>query len=303
VVVFRDEFIRRNPDAVQEFTNLLVEAGRIIGRDPARAAEIAVSFLDPQKAIGLTKALLHAVLTEPKGIRTDDLYPDLEDLDVIQRYMSERMGIGGIVDLRQFVDTRFADKACGPRSAATGRGASMMGMESGAAAGGTAADRARLLAESRKAAGREGKYLVFMLADERYAVSVLDVKEIIRMLPIVPMPRMPDYYRGVVDLRGRVIPVLDLRGKFGMPSKDYDERTCIVVVEIAARGGSALVGVAVDSVLEVSDIREEIIHDTPEFAGAIDTHAILGMARMPAGVTILLDVDKTVTDHGAEATA
>jgi chemotaxis signal transduction protein/CheY-like chemotaxis protein len=302
VVVFRDDFIGKHADAVHEFTRLLVESGRLIGQDPPRAAEVAVSFLDPQKTIGLTRELLLSVLTEPKGIRTDDLYPDVGDLEVIQRYMTEKMGIGGAIDLGKFVDTRFADAACGPRKAVASTGAALLG---GAVEGPSASVGASAQGKTDRArkTGREGKYLIFKLAEERYGISVLDVKEIIRMMAVTPVPRMPHYFRGVIDLRGKVIPVLDLRSKFGMEAMDYDERTCIVVVEIAGRGGSALVGVVVDAVLEVTEVREEIIHDTPEFAGAIDTHAMLGMARMPGGVTILLDVDKSVGDHGAESFA
>ncbi|MDD5167373.1 MAG: response regulator [Syntrophales bacterium] len=100
VVVFRDEFIGRHTDAVHEFSQLLVKAGNFISDQPDQAAEVAVSFLDPQKKLGLQAPILKKVLTEPKGIKTNDLYPVIEDLDVIQRYMVEKMGVGSITDWR-----------------------------------------------------------------------------------------------------------------------------------------------------------------------------------------------------------
>jgi ABC-type nitrate/sulfonate/bicarbonate transport system substrate-binding protein len=112
VVAMRDKFIAQYPDAVHELTSLLVEAGRFVEENKALAAEIAVAFLDPKKELGLTTEVLNRVLTEPLGIKTNDLYPALEDLDKIQRYMHDEMGIGVLVDLEKFVDFQFADVAC-----------------------------------------------------------------------------------------------------------------------------------------------------------------------------------------------
>ena len=114
VVAMRDEFIAQYPDAVHELTSLLVEAGRFVEENKELAAEIAVAFLDPKKELGLTTEVLSRVLNEPHGIKTHDLYPVLEDLDKIQRYMHDEMGIGVLVDLEKFVDLRFADIACKP---------------------------------------------------------------------------------------------------------------------------------------------------------------------------------------------
>jgi ABC-type nitrate/sulfonate/bicarbonate transport system substrate-binding protein len=108
----RDEFIAEHSDAVFEFVSLLVEAGRFIEKNKAQAAEIAVSFLDPQKALGLTSEVLNKVLDTPQGIRMNDLYPVLEDLDTIQRYMHDEMGFGKLIDVEKFADLRFADAAC-----------------------------------------------------------------------------------------------------------------------------------------------------------------------------------------------
>jgi ABC-type nitrate/sulfonate/bicarbonate transport system substrate-binding protein len=112
VVVMRQEVIEEHPEAVQEFTNLLVKAGQYIDVYPQAAAAMAVAFLDPEKKLGLQVPVLQRVLTEPRGIKTGDLYPVLEDLDAMQHYMHDRMGIGNLIDISGFADLRFADEAC-----------------------------------------------------------------------------------------------------------------------------------------------------------------------------------------------
>lgn len=297
VVVFRDDFIGRNTGAVHEFCQLLVEAGQTIQENPAVAADIATSFLDPQKKIGLNPALLTQVLTEPKGIRADDLYPSREDLDIIQRYMSEKMNIGTIIDLDKFVDTRFADSISGMRPAKAAASAGLGAITVDTASGSPDAKKSKshqLLSEISSKAHREGKYLIFTLAEERYGIPVLDVKEIVQMRAINSLPQMPVYFKGIINLRNKVIPVMDLRLKFGMPSIEYTERMCIAVLEIAGVSGSALLGLVVDSVTEVADIREELIQDTPYFGRKLDTAFILGLARTPGGITILVDIEKAL---------
>ena len=113
IVAMQQKIIHGFEDAVQEFTNMLVQAGMVITRKPDLAAEIAVSFLDPKKKLGLKKPILERVLKEPMGIKTDDLYPVIQDLDMIQKYMVERMGYGTLIDINKFVNTQFADIACG----------------------------------------------------------------------------------------------------------------------------------------------------------------------------------------------
>jgi len=140
-------------------------------------------------------------------------------------------------------------------------------------------------------ASREGKYLVFSLGEERYGIGILDVREIIGLMDIHELPNMPPFFKGVINLRDRVIPVMDLRAKFGMEEVAYDERTCIIIVEISGVRGSTLVGIIVDRVSEVANIKEEQIEDPPAMGGGVDTSVILGMAKLPEGVTILLDID------------
>ena len=141
---------------------------------------------------------------------------------------------------------------------------------------------------------RAGKYLTFTLADEEYGIGILKIKEIIGMMPITTVPQTPEFVKGVINLRGKVIPVIDLRLRFGMGEIDYTERTCIIVVEIDGQTGTVLIGIVVDSVSEVLNVKGEEIEDTPTFGTKLDTEYILGMAKMEGGVKILLDIDRVL---------
>lgn len=142
---------------------------------------------------------------------------------------------------------------------------------------------------------KEGKYLTFTLANEEYGIGILKIKEIIGMMPITSVPRTPPFVKGVINLRGKVIPVVDLRLKFGMQPMDYTDRTCIIVVEISGQSGSLIIGIVVDSVSEVLNIKEEDIENTPTFGVRVNTDYIMGMAKMGGGVKILLDIDKVLS--------
>jgi purine-binding chemotaxis protein CheW len=140
-----------------------------------------------------------------------------------------------------------------------------------------------------------GKYLTFSLEEEEYGIGILKVKEIIGMMPITSVPRTPDHVKGVINLRGKVIPVVDLRLKFGMGEIPYNERTCIIVVEIDTSEATVLIGIVVDSVSEVLNIKEDEIEDTPAFGTQLDTSFILGIAKTDSGVKILLNIDKVLS--------
>jgi purine-binding chemotaxis protein CheW len=142
---------------------------------------------------------------------------------------------------------------------------------------------------------REGKYLTFALAGEEYGISILKIKEIIGMMPITTVPQTPDFVKGVINLRGKVIPVVDLRLRFGMERINYTERTCIVVVEISGGAGTVMIGVVVDSVSEVLNIKAGEIEETPTFGTKLETDYILGMAKVQGGVKILLDIDRVLS--------
>jgi purine-binding chemotaxis protein CheW len=148
---------------------------------------------------------------------------------------------------------------------------------------------------------REGKYLTFTLAEEEYGIGILKIKEIIGMMPITSVPQTPDFVKGVINLRGKVIPVMDLRLRFGMPEIDYTERTCIIVVEIDGQAGTVLIGIVVDSVSEVLNIKGDDIEDTPSFGSKLDTVYILGMAKMEGAVKILLDINRVLGNEEIES--
>jgi len=142
---------------------------------------------------------------------------------------------------------------------------------------------------------KTGKYLTFTLAEEEYGIGILKVKEIIGMMSITTVPRTPAFVKGVINLRGKVIPVVDLRLKFSMEPIPYSDRTCIIVVEIDAQSSTVFIGIVVDAVSEVLNIKEEEIEETPTFGTQMDTAYILGMAKIGGGVKILLDIDKVLS--------
>jgi purine-binding chemotaxis protein CheW len=156
-------------------------------------------------------------------------------------------------------------------------------------------EEAVMSAAATHAADREGKYLTFSLADEEYGIGILKIREIIGMLPITAVPKTPAFVKGVINLRGKVIPVVDLRRRFGMPEIDYTERTCIIVVEMESPGGVLHIGTVVDAVSEVLNIKGEDIADTPSFGATFNTDYILGMAKMGKGVKLLLDIDRVLS--------
>lgn len=137
-----------------------------------------------------------------------------------------------------------------------------------------------------------GKYLTFRLAEEDYGIPLLQVKEIIGMMPVTAVPQTPDYVKGVINLRGQVIPVSDLRLRFGIEAIDYNDRTCIIVVDIQGTETTTRMGVIVDAVSEVLNVREEEIEPAPSFGAQVSTDYILGMANMDETVKILLDIDR-----------
>jgi purine-binding chemotaxis protein CheW len=147
---------------------------------------------------------------------------------------------------------------------------------------------------SRPESTREGKYLTFSLAGEEYGIGILKVREIIGMMSITPVPQTPDFVKGVVNLRGKVIPVIDLRLRFGLDATAYTERTCIIVVEIQGDSGAVPMGIVVDAVSEVLNIRGADIENTPTFGVKLNTDFILGMAKTDGGVKILLDIDRVL---------
>ena len=153
-----------------------------------------------------------------------------------------------------------------------------------------------------EAPSHAGKYLTVAIDSEAYGLAVLKVREIIRLQKVTPVPQLPDYVKGVINLRGRVIPVVDLRLRFGMKA-DITERTCIVVVQVKHSDRELLMGVIVDSVEEVANLTKEQIEPTPDFGVRIDTAHLLGMAKTSGRVVMLLDLDRVMAARDIEGMA
>jgi purine-binding chemotaxis protein CheW len=150
-----------------------------------------------------------------------------------------------------------------------------------------------------------GKFLSFFLSDEEYGIEILKVREIIGVTEITPLPKTPDYVRGVINLRGRIIPVVDLRCQFEMGSTERTDETCIIVVEVDRNGESEQfqMGCLVDRVSEVMNVSQEQIEDAPRFGNRIDSDFILGLGKTKEKVLILLDIDKVFEAHDLQELA
>lgn len=161
--------------------------------------------------------------------------------------------------------------------------------------------RSAATAPSAATSALSGKYLTVVLENEAYGIGVLKVREIIRMQKITPVPQMPSYVKGVINLRGRVIPIVDLRVKFGLKA-EFAERTCIVVVQVKLPNEQVVqMGLIVDSVEEVVTLQAGEIEPTPEFGARIDTAYLLGMAKVKGAVKTLLDIDRVVAPETVQA--
>ena len=142
-----------------------------------------------------------------------------------------------------------------------------------------------------------GKYLTFALANEKYGLDILKVQEIIGVLHITPVPRSEHHLKGVINLRGKIIPVVDLRIKFGLVEVPYDEKTCIIVVNMTLAGRNLQVGVVVDTVLEVCSFNADSIEIAPEYGASLDSRFVLGLGRtLENALIILIDIQKALED-------
>jgi purine-binding chemotaxis protein CheW len=151
------------------------------------------------------------------------------------------------------------------------------------------------------AAANGGKYLTFMLGREEYGLPVLKVREIIKVMDITHVPQVPAHVLGVINLRGKVIPVIDLRRKFGFPDQPHTERTCIIVAEVDLSAAIVMMGVVVDAVSEVVTVAPTEIDATPDFGGQGTIDYILGLAKVKGSVKILLDLDRVLGSDGTIA--
>ncbi len=158
------------------------------------------------------------------------------------------------------------------------------------------------LLETTGSRQKAGKYLTFTLHAESYGIDVLKVREIIRQTTITVVPQMPAHVRGVINLRGKIIPVMDLRLRFGFADAASTEQTCIIVVQVKLPDGKVVqMGLVVDGVEEVVSIAATDIEETPDFGGQICTDYIVGMAKVKNVVKVLLDIDRVVGAETAQS--
>jgi purine-binding chemotaxis protein CheW len=143
-----------------------------------------------------------------------------------------------------------------------------------------------------------GKYLTFMLGREEYGLPVMKVREIIKVMDITHVPQVAAHVLGVINLRGKVIPVIDLRRKFGFAAQEHTERTCIIVAEVVLSQATVMMGVVVDAVSEVVSVLAAEIDNPPDFGGQDATDYILGLAKVKGSVKILLDLDRVLGSDG-----
>ena len=142
---------------------------------------------------------------------------------------------------------------------------------------------------------RAGKYLTFHLAQEEFGIRVLKVREIMGLQDITAVPQTPGHVKGVINLRGKVVPVIDLRLKFGLPAAEYTQRTCIIVTQVQGESTSVMMGIVVDGVSEVLNLSGTEIEDTPDFGDSAGSQYLLGMAKVKGKVKILLDIDRVLS--------
>jgi len=298
VVAIQQDIIDHYPEAVFELTDFLVKAGQLIADKPGFAAEIGVPFLDPMKTLGLKVPLLKNVLTDPLGIRTGDLMPSKRDLNEIQTYLYNEMGTGSIIDIDSFVDLRFAEAAYKEMGSVFSSSAVMRDTKS------TVEQIInRQVVENKEDKTKKttldkvGKYLTLALGELQFGIDISKIREIIGMTTIRPVPQMPPFVRGVINLRGRVISVVDLRLRLGLEEIKYNERSCIIVLEVFTEKGTGQIGVAVDSVSEVLNIKAEDIEEPPKVGLSISTDNILAMSKSNDVVRILLDIDRVLAQQ------
>jgi purine-binding chemotaxis protein CheW len=168
----------------------------------------------------------------------------------------------------------------------------------------TVLEKERATPLNGKSDDRGGKYLVFHLGREEFGIGVLKVREIMGIQDITAVPRTAAHIKGVINLRGKVIPVVDLRLKFGLPEQEYTQRTCIIVVQVRGETGPVPMGIVVDGVAEVLNLAAADIEDTPDFGDGTATPYLLGMAKVKGKVKILLEIDRVLTSqdlHGLSA--
>lgn len=290
VVAVRDELIDKHGDSVHEFVDMLVQAGQYIDQRPESAASIAIPFLDPTGSLGLKEAVLKNVLKENLGIKTYDLYPNIEDFERIQRYMVDEMDIGGLIDLDNFIEIQFAEAACKELPVQK----SIMRDVSKVAAGITSTKKQETNQKSRL--NLEGQYVILNIKDSEFGIDAIDVTEIIEMPPISAVPMSPPHVKGMINYRGTVVPIVDLGEKLGMGSREYDKYTRIIIMEIPIESASTQIGIVADSVHEIIDINASEIEEAPQVVNGISSNYLRGLLKSNGSIKILLNTDQIFSE-------
>ena len=154
---------------------------------------------------------------------------------------------------------------------------------------------AQATVQNNFSSGSQQKFLTFALAGEEYGISIMNIKEIIGIMPVTVLPQTPDYVKGVINLRGKVIPIIDLRSKFNLEQVEPTDRTCIIVIETETEDqGQILVGLIIDAVSEVVNLKGDEVEPAPTMQTQLSEQLILGLAKCENGVKILLDIDKVI---------
>jgi len=238
-------------------------------------------------------------LTGAIGIKTGDLYPVVEDLDKIQRYMHDKMGIGSIIDVDKFVDLRFAKSACKDvdKKLRVSRLNDTLESAQGLL---IREDVSSEEIASKALLNLEGKYLMFGLGNQFFGIDILKIREIIRMVKIRTIPDSPPSVLGVIDLRGNVVPVIDPKYIFNMTHKSDSEKQVIIVLEVDLEAGATQLGIVVDSVSQVTNINAGEIESAPSFVKSDRTNYFLAIAKLKDGLSILVDIEKLVKQNKVE---
>ncbi len=287
VVAMRNELISQYPEAVQEFVTMLVQAGQFIEQKPETAAAIGVSFLDPTKQLGLKESVLRDVLKENHGIKTDDMFPVIEDLAYMQQYMVNEVGVGSLIDLNKFVDTSFAVPACKNTTSAKSVMHDVTKIVSDVSQRQNGSSR-----RGKSSLNLEGKYLTFRVGDGEYGLGITGIREITEMKPITVVPNSRSCVRGVINLRSEIIPVIDLSHRLGMGNGKYNQRARIIIVGMNTDKGVNQLGIVVNSVSDVMEIKAQDIEDNTPLTKGKKADYIVGYAKTEGVIRILLDTGK-----------
>ena len=296
VITLQQDLIDNHTEAVYELTDMLVKAGKYISERPETAAQIGVDFLDPDGTLGLKVPLLKNVLTEPLGIKTEDLYPVIEDLEKMQNYMHNEMGVGNIIDVKKFVDPRFANIACkshsfnSPDSKLKNSDSEIKNL----------IEREKTSADelaAKSSLNLEGKYLTFILSDQLFAIDILRIKEIIKMVEITSVPDLPSNVIGMIDLRGSLIPIVDPKEIFNMERKEFTNKSVIIVLEAEFSGRISHMGIVVDKVSEVTNIFASEIELPPSHVRNSRTNYMQAIAKLKSELCILVNIERLIENN------